>query len=472
MVFTTLHNESVRHEEHPLAILFTDIHSNDLLTHIIAFLNGYEGIQFSRMNKNVNKFYNEHKKQIFNNLLRNEFKYQSNTLREHEIYKLYFMKRRFYSSKWSNDEPVNVTVIPIKTKTKSRDTYLSCCMFVPKLSQQLSYRTKLTDEERYVNDILTNNVPYVLFSQWHDGSLHLLNSKTQCIERTFTGHTSNVLDVQPMWSTQLNINSNPVGMGQVINLQSQYTSSSLFNNRIITCSNDKTIRVWNMATGQSMACLTGHKSAIYNVRCTHDFTKAITCSHDKSIRFWDLQGGTCIHSIDDAHNGIIYALRFDGETTAVSCSKDGYIKVWDVRSQVQLVQSYTAKESIDNNDVNLPIYCMDFCDHIIVFSDKLGTVRFMDIRNMKILKEHEDPNKSSGSEIVLDRVKCVYVSIDNIVKVYDTSTMEIVKNDVKITQRVNLLHGFCLSMGNNPHIDDQYMLTSDSIGSLCLLNYE
>jgi WD40 repeat protein len=455
---------------HPLAPIFQDSHANDLLSLIAAFLDGHEVNVFARINTNTNSFFSKYKKQIYLQLLHNEYKIDVDaTVRE--LFSLYWKKKRFEKSKWASHAKVNVTVIPIKTKTKPKDVPLSSCFFLPKRSQRSFSRTTLTGDERWSHEVLTNDAPYILFSHFHDGSIHLLNAKTHKIEKSYAGHTSTVLDVQPMCYSQNHITSSPVGLGQQLNVQSMNTSSSLFNDRLISSSNDKTIRVWNMMNGLCMAVLTGHSSAVYSVRCSYDLKNAISGSHDKSIRLWDLQTGTCVQAIENAHDSIIYGVRYDGYSTAVSCGKDGLVKVWDVRDSVQEVQSYAVKDS-ENADAPVPVYCMDICDNVIAFGDKMGTLRFMDKRNMQVLKEYiGEGEQTSFSRLVIDPVKCVCVGVENIIKVYDTTTMELVRYGVTTEQQASVTSSFCLSVGENAHVDDQYLLTADAEGNLCLLDF-
>jgi WD40 repeat protein len=456
---------------HPLAPLFEEPHANDILTHVATFLDGYDVNVFARINTNTANWLNLYKEQIYQDLLRQEYKIEKRGTSS-ELFSLYFMKKRFLKSKWTTTEKVDTVTIPIKTKTKPKDVPMSSCTFLKKSPRKISRYSSLSEDERWLHEVLTNNTAYILFSHFHDGSFHLLNTRTKKIERTYAGHTSSVLDIQLMCHNSSTIATSPVGLGQQLNTQSVNTSSSLFNDRIISASNDKTVRVWNMMNGVCMSVMTGHTSAIYSVRCTNDLKRAVTASHDKSIRLWEIQTGVCLQVFDQAHENIIYSLRFDGESTIASCSKDGSIKLWKLQEdEIQETYKYEVKDA-DNANALVPIYCMDMYENMIAFGDKMGTVRFMNVKTKEIVQEHVGQGEqSSSARIILDAVKCVVAGTDNIIRVYDATTKTLVRSGVSTNEAVSLTNNFCMAVGENPHVDDQYLVSADATGNICILNF-
>ena len=61
------------------------------------------------------------------------------------------------------------------------------------------------------------------------------------------------------------------------------------NNYIISCSNDETIRIWNLKTASEEFKLIGHRGSITSVVVTNDNKYIISCSTDSTIRFWNIQ---------------------------------------------------------------------------------------------------------------------------------------------------------------------------------------
>eukprot|EP01061_Rhynchopus_euleeides_P004109 TRINITY_DN13434_c0_g1_i7.p1 TRINITY_DN13434_c0_g1~~TRINITY_DN13434_c0_g1_i7.p1 ORF type:complete len:124 (+),score=25.96 TRINITY_DN13434_c0_g1_i7:23-373(+) len=61
--------------------------------------------------------------------------------------------------------------------------------------------------------------------------------------------------------------------------------------KIISASDDKSVRVWETATGKELQKLGGHTSAVYSVTVTPDGSKIISGSGDDSVRVWDASTG-------------------------------------------------------------------------------------------------------------------------------------------------------------------------------------
>ncbi len=51
-------------------------------------------------------------------------------------------------------------------------------------------------------------------------------------------------------------------------------------------SEDRTIRVWDLATGQSIATLEGHSARVWSVAFSPDGTRLASGSSDQTIRLW------------------------------------------------------------------------------------------------------------------------------------------------------------------------------------------
>ena len=54
--------------------------------------------------------------------------------------------------------------------------------------------------------------------------------------------------------------------------------------KIVSGSDDETIRVWNVDTGECILTLKGHTGNVYSVGFNHDGTKIVSGSFDQTIR--------------------------------------------------------------------------------------------------------------------------------------------------------------------------------------------
>jgi WD40 repeat protein len=74
-------------------------------------------------------------------------------------------------------------------------------------------------------------------------------------------------------------------------------------------SNDKTIKIWNTATGLLQQTLEGHNSYIKLVTFSHDSTLLASASFDKTIKIWDTVTGA-LQQIVEVNNNVS-SLLFD-----------------------------------------------------------------------------------------------------------------------------------------------------------------
>jgi len=99
---------------------------------------------------------------------------------------------------------------------------------------------------------------------------------------------------------------------------------------LASASADKTIKIWNLATGQEIRTLTGHSSFINYLVISPDGQTLASASADKTIKLWNLATGQEIRRFTGHSNYVNYlAISPDGQTL-VSSSADKTIKVWNL----------------------------------------------------------------------------------------------------------------------------------------------
>jgi WD40 repeat protein len=61
--------------------------------------------------------------------------------------------------------------------------------------------------------------------------------------------------------------------------------------KIVSGSDDKSIRDWDAGTGNCLSILEGHTDAVWSVAITEDGNKVVSGGSDRTIRIWDPETG-------------------------------------------------------------------------------------------------------------------------------------------------------------------------------------
>ena len=99
--------------------------------------------------------------------------------------------------------------------------------------------------------------------------------------------------------------------------------------RIASVSEDRTVRVWDVAGREDVLTLRGHSDEVRAVAFDPQGRWIASASADETAIIWDAQTGQRLHTLPD-HAGRVQAAAFDpGGTRLVTGGTDGLIKVWE-----------------------------------------------------------------------------------------------------------------------------------------------
>jgi WD40 repeat protein len=186
--------------------------------------------------------------------------------------------------------------------------------------------------------------------------------------------------------------------------------------RVVSASEDKTLKVWDLETGHPLCTMVGHNNFVHGVAVTPDGRRAVSASQDKTLKVWDLESGRTLHTLEghsDAVRGV--AVMADGKR-AVSASHDGTLKVWDLETGLTL-------RTLEGHSRWVSGVAVATNGPWAVSASGDNTLKVWDLetgRALHTLKGHSDSVR--GVAVTLDGKRAISASADNTLKVWDLET--------------------------------------------------
>uniref|UniRef100_A0A336JZJ6 CSON008468 protein n=1 Tax=Culicoides sonorensis TaxID=179676 RepID=A0A336JZJ6_CULSO len=185
-------------------------------------------------------------------------------------------------------------------------------------------------------------------------------------------------------------------------------SSQMSDNIIISGSTDRTLKVWDSNSGECLHTLYGHTST---VRCMHlHGNKVVSGSRDATLRVWDINDGACLHILV-GHLAAVRCVQYDGKLV-VSGAYDYMVKVWNPERAecLHTLQGHTNR-----------VYSLQF-DGVHIVSGSLDTsIRVWDAQTGEC-KHTLMGHQSLTSGMELRQNILVSGNADSTVKVWDIIT--------------------------------------------------
>ncbi|CAK8697091.1 unnamed protein product [Clavelina lepadiformis] len=290
-------------------------------------------------------------------------------------------------------EPYVSKVIKNSWKSKKNNAIGVCSAWKAAYLRQVRIEMNWRDGNEKISKVLKGHDDHVITCLQFNGS------------RIVSGSDDNTLKV---WSAV---------SGKCLRTLTGHTggvwASQMRKNLIISGSTDRTLKIWNSDTGACVHTLYGHTST---VRCLalHE-NIVVSGSRDATLRVWDIDTGACLHVLM-GHMAAVRCVCYDGRKV-VSGAYDYMIKVWDPETEecLHTLQGHTNR-----------VYSLQF-DGTYVVSGSLDTsIRVWEVETgtcLHTLMGHQ--SLTSGMELKNNIL--VSGNADSTVKVWDILTGECLK---------------------------------------------
>jgi len=141
----------------------------------------------------------------------------------------------------------------------------------------------------------------------------------------------------------------------------------------VSISEDRTVRIWDLANGTELAALSGHERMIYALALTPEGRCAITGGADLRLRVWDLEERRELRTLaghPDGIYGIQAVTAMPNGAEVVSVCDDGSLLVWDLASG-DVINAFRADSALYE--------CVTSPDgSILVAGDRSGQVHILE----------------------------------------------------------------------------------------------
>ncbi len=97
-------------------------------------------------------------------------------------------------------------------------------------------------------------------------------------------------------------------------------------------SDDRTVKLWDVATGTNIATLEGHSSWVHSVAFSPDGTMLASGSDDETVKLWDVATRDNIATLE-GYGGPVYSVAFSSDGTMLASGARGIVELWEVATR-------------------------------------------------------------------------------------------------------------------------------------------
>ncbi|XP_019159623.1 PREDICTED: protein pleiotropic regulatory locus 1-like [Ipomoea nil] len=150
------------------------------------------------------------------------------------------------------------------------------------------------------------------------------------------------------------------------------------NSWFCTGSADRTIKIWDLATGTLKLTLTGHIEQIRGLAVSNKHTYMFSAGDDKQVKCWDLEQNKVIRSYHGHLSGVYCLALHPTIDVLLTGGRDSVCRVWDIRSKMQ-IHALSGHENTVCSVFTRPM------DPQVITGSHDSTIKFWDLRYGKTM---------------------------------------------------------------------------------------
>lgn len=177
-----------------------------------------------------------------------------------------------------------------------------------------------------------------------------------------------------------------------------------------TGSADRSIKIWDLASGRLKLTLTGHSGQVRGLAVSARQPYLFSAGDDKQVKCWDMEQNKVIRSFHGHLSGVYSLALHPTLDILMTGGRDSVCRVWDVRTKMQIHALSGHTDTV----------CSLFArgtDPQVVTGSSDSTIRLWDIRNGKTMVTLTHHKKSVRAMVVHPKEDCfVSASADSVKK--------------------------------------------------------
>ncbi|KAF3939411.1 Beta-TrCP [Dactylella cylindrospora] len=109
------------------------------------------------------------------------------------------------------------------------------------------------------------------------------------------------------------------------------------NQWFCTGAGDRTIKIWDLASGSLRLTLTGHISTVRGLAVSSRHPYLFSCAEDKQVKCWDLEQNKVIRHYHGHLSGVYAMALHPNLDVLVTTGRDAVARVWDIRTRAAVM---------------------------------------------------------------------------------------------------------------------------------------